>query len=490
MPVASRFDNAVKAPDNLTEDEKKFVDRVYNDFSNAEKPLIITGTGCLSEQVISSAVNAANALQKSGKDLSLSFVFPKANSVGLMLLDGKPLDSLQNVKEKVVINLKNDLSELDEELSKRLSENSKLVTIECLENETTEISDIIIPAGTFAESDGTFVNNEGRAQRYYQVYKPDNKEIMESWRLMARLLSVVSPAAEISGSASGSGNELENDTSGKVPGEAGEQGEGSTAENLVSQTAEISYEDLLEEIAAAVPVLKDITTITPPPGFRIAGQKIPREPHRFSGRTAMRADVNVSEPKPPDDPDSPMTFTMEGYRGEPPSSMIPYFWSPGWNSVQSINKYQIEVGGPLHGGDPGRRLFERNVSAGLSYYDLQLKRFESRKDEYLAVPVYHIFGSEELSAEAPAVNEVIPELCLWMNPDDVAASGIKQDEQAEIIAGEKVFRLPVKIKKGIPRGIVGIPVLPGKTVLYSKPVRRRRLNVNYNDWIVVKKNDS
>jgi len=68
----------------------------------------------------------------------------------------------------------------------------------------------------------------------------------------------------------------------------------------------------------------------------------------------MLANINVSEPKPPEDEDSPLSFTMEGYRNEPPSSIIPFFWQPGWNSVQSINKYQIEIGGPLHGGDPGK----------------------------------------------------------------------------------------------------------------------------------------
>jgi NADH-quinone oxidoreductase subunit G len=203
----------------------------------------------------------------------------------------------------------------------------------------------------------------------------------------------------------------------------------------------------------------------------------------------MTADKNVSEPKPPDDPDSPMTFTMEGYRGEPPSSMIPFFWTPGWNSVQSMNKYQIEVGGPLHGGDPGRRLFEKNVSAKLSYYDLQAGKYERKKGQFLNVPVYHIFGSEELSAEAPAVKELVPELCLWMNPDDAADTGAKEDEQVEITAGEKSFKIPVKIKKGIPRGIAGVPVLPGKTVLFSNPVRRRRLVLKYNDWISIKKND-
>ncbi len=35
--------------------------------------------------------------------------------------------------------------------------------------------------------------------------------------------------------------------------------------------------------------------------FRIRGQKLAREPHRYSGRTAMRANISVHEPRQPQD---------------------------------------------------------------------------------------------------------------------------------------------------------------------------------------------
>ncbi len=490
--IASHFDDAVKAPVDLIDNEKEFVERAVESLRNASKPLIITGTGALSENIIYSAVNVSNALQKLNKNLSLSFIFPQANSVGLMLLDGKPLDTMGSEKSKVIINLKNDLMGLEQELVRSITDNSKLITIDCLGNETTERSDIIIPSGTFAESDGTFINNEGRAQRYYQVYVPDNKEIMEGWRIMSRLLTSLSltiPAssAERPGSSSNPGDERmgegipEQRTEG-----AGEIEKGN--KDRQSGTVEPDFEEILKEIASSIPELREIVSITPPPGFRIAGQKISREPHRFSGRTAMRADVNVSEPKPPVDLDSPLTFTMEGYKGEPPSSMIPFFWSPGWNSVQSINKYQIEVGGPLHGGDPGRRLFEKNESANQKYYDINLEKFERKNEEYLAVPVYHIFGSEVLSSEAPAVQQMIPEMCVWMNPDDAVEEGIKKDQSLEISSGDKTFKLPVKVIMNLPRGMVGFPVLPGKTILLSTPDRSVKPVIKYNEWLKVKRN--
>jgi NADH-quinone oxidoreductase subunit G len=43
--------------------------------------------------------------------------------------------------------------------------------------------------------------------------------------------------------------------------------------------------------------------------------------------------VDVSELKPPGDPDSPLAFSMEGDGEPPPSALIPRFWKAGWNSV-------------------------------------------------------------------------------------------------------------------------------------------------------------
>lgn len=58
-----------------------------------------------------------------------------------------------------------------------------------------ENAHLVLSAASFAESDGTVINNEGRAQRFFQVYDPayyDNKTIMlESWRWLHSLHSTV-----------------------------------------------------------------------------------------------------------------------------------------------------------------------------------------------------------------------------------------------------------------------------------------------------------
>ena len=82
--------------------------------------------------------------------------------------------------------------------------------------------------------------------------------------------------------------------------------------------------------------------------------------HRASGRTAQYADLSVHEPKSPVDEQTPFAYSMEGANGTQPGALIPYVWSPGWNSNQSVFKFQQEVGGPLQGGDGGVRLIQPN----------------------------------------------------------------------------------------------------------------------------------
>lgn len=209
------------------------------------------------------------------------------------------------------------------------------------------------------------VNNQGRAQRFYQVFVPEGG-VQVSWRWLHDLMA-----------ASGRGG---------------------------WQT----IDEIAKALAEMLPVFRPLPEVAPPADFRIVGQKIPRQPERYSGRTSIHADVNVSEPAPPDDPQTPLAFSMEGYEGQPPAALISRFWAPGWNSVQALNKFQQEIAGPLRGGDPGRRLFDRPDNASVAYFDTVPAAFRPRDGEWFAVPLHHIFGSEPLSVMSPGVAERSP----------------------------------------------------------------------------------
>ena len=47
-----------------------------------------------------------------------------------------------------------------------------VVVLDYLANRTTAKAELVLPTGTFAETDGTLVNNEGRAQRSFAVFPP------------------------------------------------------------------------------------------------------------------------------------------------------------------------------------------------------------------------------------------------------------------------------------------------------------------------------
>jgi NADH-quinone oxidoreductase subunit G len=171
----------------------------------------------------------------------------------------------------------------------------------------------------------------------------------------------------------------------------------------------------------------------------------------------MTANLSVHEPKPPTDPDSPLSFSMEGYPGQPPAAVIPYFWAPAWNSVQAVNKFQEEIAGLLRGGPAGIRLLEPNQEAKIYYFDQIPPPFERRKDQWLILPLYHIFGSEELSALAPAIAERVPAPYLALNPEDAANLGVEPGSGIELTVAEGSYYLPVCYYPSLLPGTAGIP---------------------------------
>jgi NADH-quinone oxidoreductase subunit G len=426
--VAHIISDEAPAVSNLSTEEQELAEKIAAALKSAKKPLIVCGTSCGSKSIIQAAANIANAICKNGKKAELTYTVPESNSMGLMLLGGKNLGGLTTVAQKEDIDtlliLENDIHRrLDEKTANGLFSKTKhVVAFDYLENDTTSDAEVVIPVGTFAEADGTLVNNEGRAQRFYQSFPPEG-DVQESWRWIKEIMDA------------------------------------SSKDDAQSWN---SLSDVVASIEKEVAVFNGIQSIAPPPGFRIAGQKISRQSHRYSGRTAMKANVNVHEQKPPDDPDSPLTFTMEGFFGEPPSPLIPRFWSPGWNSAQSINKYQIEVGGSLHGGDPGKRLIEPESSADMPFYKNIPVAFKTRTNEWQIVPLHYIFGSEEMSVISPAVKERSPASCACLNPEDAKALKVKDGDKVKLTIDGEEFDLLVKIEKTIPSGVAGFSAgLPG-----------------------------
>lgn len=421
--VARALDPQAPAVPDLSDDVLLMANRIAQTLSAAKRPLVVAGPSLNSEAVIQAAANVARALSRDGKAAGLSFTMPEANSLGLSLLGGGNLSeafkAVESGKADTVIILENDLYRRApaRAVDNLLQAVRHMVVLDHLLTPTAAKAEFVIPAGTFAESDGTFVNNEGRAQRFFQAYVPAG-DIQESWRWLVDIMKAAGhPEA-------GSWNMLD---------------------------------DLVSATAAASPELRKITEAAPSSKFRMLNEKIPRSPLRYSGRTAMLANLNVSEPKPPQDPDSALAFSMEGYPGQPPSSLTPFFWAPGWNSIQSVNKFQSEINGPLRGGDPGVRLIEPpQVASGL-YFSAPQRPFQARPDEWLLVPLYHVFGSEELSNKAPAVVELAPKPYIALSAADAERLRVKEGAQIEVSVAGSAQKLPVVVQPDLPKGVAGLP---------------------------------
>jgi NADH-quinone oxidoreductase subunit G len=377
---------------------------------DARKPLVISGPGCGSEAVIRAAAAVARALIAGGRPASLALTAPEANTIGLAMMARNglesALDALRGGTADTLVIAENDIyRRVDPRMADELlGAAAHVIVLDSLPTPTTARAEFLLPAATFAESDGTLVNYETRAQRFFQVFVPRG-DIQESWRWLG---GAMHPAPLWRG-----------------------------------------LDDVIASLAANLPELAGIVNAAPPASFRMACEKIPRQPHRYSGRTAMLANITMHEPAPPPDPDSPLAFSMEGYPQEVPAPLRPFAWLPGWNSVRAWNRIPQ---------DPERRygvlLSTTNGASG----DRQEApgRFQPRPGEWLFAPLHHIFGSEELSMRAPAVASLAPA------PYVAVRDGFDPGTEVEVECGGTALRLPVRLLPELPEGVAGLPSgLPG-----------------------------
>ncbi|MFN3766749.1 MAG: NADH-quinone oxidoreductase subunit NuoG [Ectopseudomonas guguanensis] len=429
--VAHAIDPSAPAVDGLEAEAQALVQRIADALLAAQRPLIVSGASLGDKSLIEAAANIASALKNREKNGSLSLVVPEANSLGLALLGGESvdaaLDALSGGQADAVVVLENDLYRRADtaKVDAALSAAQTLIVADHQRTATGERAHLLLPAASFAEGDGTLVSLEGRAQRFFQVYEPSyydsNILIREGWRWLHALHSTL-------------------------------QGKAVDWTQLDQVTA---------ACAASNPLLAGIKDAAPSASFRIKGLKLAREPHRYSGRTAMRANISVHEPRQPQDQDSAFAFSMEGYAGSKEDrQQIPFAWSPGWNSPQAWNKFQDEVGGHLRAGDPGVRLLEAAGNA-LPWFAVNAA-FNPAAGTWQVAPLHHLFGSEENSARAQPIQERMPEPYVALARDEAARLGVNDGALLALRVNGQALRLPLKVRDDLAIGLVGLPLgLPG-----------------------------
>ncbi|PMY38421.1 NADH-quinone oxidoreductase subunit G [Pseudomonas sp. GW456-L14] len=425
--VAHALDASAPAVEDLDSEAFELAKRIADALLAAKRPLIIAGTSLGSKALIEAAANIAKALKLREKNGSISLIVPEANSLGLAMLGGESVDAaLQAVidgQADALVVLENDLYTRTDaaKVDAALNAAKVLIVADHQKTATSDRAHLVLPAASFAEGDGTLVSQEGRAQRFFQVFDPTYMDasilVHEGWRWLHALRST-----------------------------------------LLNKPVDWTQLDhVTAACAQSNPQLAHIVDAAPSASFRIKGLKLAREPLRYSGRTAMRADISVHEPRTPQDQDTAFSFSMEGYSGSvEPRSQVPFAWSPGWNSPQAWNKFQDEVGGHLRAGDPGTRLIESQGDS-LGWFASVPRAFSPAQGTWQAVPFYHLFGSEENSSKAAPVQERIPAAYVSLAKSEADRLGVNDGALLAVSVAGQTLRLPLRINEELGAGLVALP---------------------------------
>ena len=267
------------------------------------------------------------------------------------------------------------------------------MVIDQLPTKTTEQASLLLPATAFSAHEAPYVNYEGRAQVSFQVHQNDNGAL-PSWRWLSK----------------------------------------DPKENISSLT---------ERLTQCSNRFERISTLRPKIPGAVSGMQVPRQSHRYSGRTAMRANLNVHEPKQPVDDDSVLSFSMEGIPPAKDATILGAPWSPSWNSNQSISKFQEEVNGDLKQGNTGQLMIDRDRSDTYLEINFNGSNFEEGLEVALA---HQIFGSGELSAKSEALQKRMVDPYIGLSKADAESLGLSQGDSVSIDGNGIVASVVVRAK--------------------------------------------
>lgn len=148
-----------------------------------------------------------------------------------------------------------------------------------------------------------------------------------------------------------------------------------------------------------------------------------------------------------------MAYSMEGVPPQKDATVFNSPWAPGWNSNQSIFKFQEHTGAALRGASHGERLLD--AGQGTEYFAAQVGSTKPASGEFAVVPLFHLFGSEELTARSTAIGERATSAYVALHPADAERLGLATHDGVEL---EGQGALPFIVRDSIREGTVGVSV--------------------------------
>ncbi|MBL4822247.1 MAG: NADH-quinone oxidoreductase subunit NuoG [Colwellia sp.] len=306
---------------DLSEQEGQFTLLLASALSQSKTPLIVTGLSLKSPKLLHAIDNLMACLsQKShGFAPELTVVASECNSVGNLHFLNEHNLSLEQIIEccsasyhenKVprtsLLIVEQDLVQLSAQQLQQLRQHCKtMIVLDHTNNQLTKMADIVLPVAAVSESNGHFVNYQGRLQGFSSAHIAV-KPIMENWAWLGLLAKHL----------------------------------------FIHQEVIFASLTQLQSFFAKHGEPWALQVLT----CQQQNRRVARQTHRASGRTAMTANQSVHENKTfleNSNSSEGLRYSMEGDDANSSHNM-PYTWAPAWNSNQAIFQHQQEVNGVLH----------------------------------------------------------------------------------------------------------------------------------------------
>ncbi|QJC33833.1 NADH-quinone oxidoreductase subunit NuoG [Enterobacteriaceae endosymbiont of Donacia provostii] len=409
---------------------KKKIIKVSKILLNSSKPLIISGTGSNSLSLISASYKIAQSLYKNKKDVGLFYVLNKVNSMGISLIKGKSLNSLfkkknishSNFNIDTVFIMENDLYFYEDKnkINYFLKNIPNIIVLDHILTRTMKKASIILPTANFMENSGTVINNEGRAQRFFQVYDPFfyNKYNARkaSWKWIYEIYS-----------------------------------------KLKNLKKDITLDEIIKKCEKYIPILDGIHLSAPNSNYKVYNRKFARSPIRYSGRTSILSNVHIHEPQQPQDKDTIFNFSMEGNYGSHVNyKHIPFLWSPGWNSSQSLHKFQKQIGISFKYGCSGFKILNKNKNN----IDIKIiyDKYIINNNKLSIIAHQHLFQNHSLIQKSNLIKKYFNNYYVILNKNDATELGIINNNLIKLYCLNNIFILKTYISDFLNRGLISLPL--------------------------------
>lgn len=454
--IAHALDSTAPAVEGIDQESYEKINIVVKALMKSDKPLIVSGTNSGSKELIESASNIAQALKNLGKNVGITFVANDVNSMGISMIENKSLDDAitllnNNNNNKLfttLIILENDLYcyANSVQIQNVLKNVNYLIVLDHQKNKTQEQANLILPSSSFAESNGTVINYEGRAQRFFKLYDSrkyydNNIVFLESWKWIYLIFDLYS-------------NQI--------------------------RKKKLNIDYITDSIISCFPNLVKIRDAAPNTSFRVHGQKIAQAPHRYSGRTAMNVNVNIHESSVAPNDDTFFIDSMEGSHSNKSShKQISFAWFPGWNSPQAWNKFQNFSNRSLYPEDPGVRLLDtvhqknflnnnKNQKIWFSNIPDDIPVKNRKLKNWTIAPYWHLFGSEYTSQRSRYIQKCMSQSYVMLNVLDVTRLNIKDGMFLKFCCADQFFCLPIRVSNHLPIFHIGLPIgFPDIPIFFS-----------------------